>query len=138
MKPTILLFAGLLAATAPIAMAQGNGNGNGPPAHAGNGAGNRNASAPGPNSDCPPGLAKKNPPCVPPGQAKAAPTPDDDSVVYEPGEIVSADYILVEDPAYYGLDPYYSYYRVGDRFYRVNEDTQEVIAFVGALADLLD
>ncbi|MDF0601397.1 excinuclease ABC subunit A [Psychromarinibacter sp. C21-152] len=134
MSRTTILIAAALAATATLAQAQGNGHGRGGPGA---------VAAQG----CPPGLAKKNPPCVPPGLAKKAPSaaPDtgdwsdrDHVRVYAPGDRIHGDDVIVQDPAYYGLDPYYDYYRVGDRFYRVDEDTREVIAFVGALADLLD
>lgn len=64
---------------------------------------------------CPPGLAKKDPPCVPPGQAKSAGTPEvvgvpvltPEVVVMTPevpppnylvGDILPEDYVILADP----------------------------------------
>jgi hypothetical protein len=58
----IILLAGVvaLASAGPALARPGNGHGNG-----------HGAAAPGyGGGGCPPGLAKKNPPCMPPGQAK--------------------------------------------------------------------
>ena len=64
--------------------------------------------------NCPPGLAKKNPPCIPPGQVKnhsaldrviilPAIAPDvvqivGDLVLVNPGDVLLGDHILVVDP----------------------------------------
>lgn len=77
---------------------------------------------------CPPGLAKKNPPCVPPGQAKKR---------YLAGERITGDFILIEDPFRYGLNSG-TYYRLDDDIYRVNRETREVLNFIGAAAALLN
>ncbi|WP_172295912.1 hypothetical protein [Pseudoruegeria sp. HB172150] len=71
-------------------------------------------------------------------QAAPAPKPQPADHVYNKGERIPDGYSAVNDPARYGLDPHQRYYRVGDRFYQVNETTREVLAFVGALSDLLD
>jgi Ni/Co efflux regulator RcnB len=75
---------------------------------------------------CPPGLAKKNPPCIPPGQAKKM-------TRYRRGDHIRDDYVLVRDPWAYGLDRDETYYRVGDNFYRVNRKTGEILDLLGAL-----
>ena len=81
-------------------------------------------------SNCPPGLAKKNPPCIPPGQAKKH--------RYRIGERINGDYIVLRNPSRWGLDADQTYYRVGDYLYRVDRDTREVLDFLGAAAALLD
>ncbi len=110
--------------------------------------------------DCPPGLAKKDPACVPPGLAKkmddgelteeeetveiaslppadAAPSGNADIMIYAPGDRITADNsVAISDPGEYGLDPYYDYYRVGESVYRVDPATLQVIAFMGALSEL--
>ena len=76
---------------------------------------------------CPPGLAKKNPPCVPPGQAKR----------YGPGQVVN-DYIYIRDPGRYGLPGGGYYVQAGNYVYRVDRDTMEVLNLVRAMADILN
>ena len=78
--------------------------------------------------DCPPGLVKKNPPCVPPGQARK----------YSRGDVIYGDYRIIGDPGRYGLDRDQTYYRVGDYVYRVDRDTREVLDLIGAVARVLD
>ncbi|MDQ2089031.1 excinuclease ABC subunit A [Marimonas arenosa] len=118
-RPVVLALS--LAALATAATA-GNGPGK-PGAHKG----------PGPKAalPCPPGLAKKNPPCVPPGQARH-------QYRYRVGERINSGYVILGDPWRYDLDPNQTYYRVGDYLYRVNRDTREVLDFLGAAAALLD
>ncbi|MCP5084427.1 MAG: RcnB family protein [Alphaproteobacteria bacterium] len=82
---------------------------------------------------CPPGLAKKNPPCVPPGLAKKR---------YRVGDrLPDGDYYYVRDPSRYGL-PYLnyneSYYRIGDSYIRVDRDTREVLELIEALGAVLN
>lgn len=119
----------------------------------GNGHGAAHAAA-----DCPPGLAKKNPPCVPPGLAKKH---TDDQVRYDDGrddgyedgyrdgyadgvydyragDRISGDYVVVRDPARYGLDPAATYYRVGDGIYQVDRETQQILTVVGLASQLLN
>lgn len=78
--------------------------------------------------DCPPGLAKKSPACVPPGQAKK----------FHKGDRLTGNYIRIDAPEHYGLDPEMTYYRVGDQVYRVDRETREVLDVIGALAALTD
>jgi hypothetical protein len=78
------------------------------------------AGPPGPGH-CPPGLAKKNPPCVPPGLAKK----------YYPGDIIY-DWRRY-DRIYYGdydlrrPGPGHHYIRIGGDVYLIAEATQRVI-----------
>lgn len=84
---------------------------------------------------CPPGLAKKNPPCIPPGQAKKQSYDQDRLRV---GDIIRGDYIVISDPRRYGLERDKSYYRAGDYLYQVDESTRKVLVFLGAANDLLN
>ena len=83
--------------------------------------------------NCPPGLAKKNPPCIPPGQAKK---------IYGIGDrYYNDDYLTDYDRYRYGLPrlPYgQSYYRVGDSLLRVDDETREVLELIEALFRVLD
>lgn len=92
------------------------------------------AQAGGPKG-CPPGLAKKSPACVPPGQAGQMYR---HGHVYQRGERLVGDYIVIEYPGRYGLDPNQSYYRLGDYVYRVDRDTKEVLDLIGAVAAVLN
>lgn len=123
---------------------------------------------------CPPGLAKKNPPCVPPGQAKKIYRGDDghhdtrhndddhhhdadtrhydydgdrpiiysdrydNRYHYRIGEYVNGDYIVVESPGLYGLDPDATYYRVQDQIYQVDQQTREILAVIGLAQRILN
>ncbi|SFT84721.1 hypothetical protein [Sedimentitalea nanhaiensis] len=90
-------------------------------------------------ASCPPGLAKKNPPCVPPGQARKY-HDGEDLRRYRVGERIDRDddYIVIPNPGRYGLIPTETYYRVGDSVFRVNRDTREILDFIGAAAALLN
>ena len=78
--------------------------------------------------DCPPGLAKKDPPCVPPGQAKnRAPSNDDNDVpdydiIYRPGDFLAGDYIVLINPWIYRPDLNAVYVRYGDYLYLIDRD----------------
>lgn len=107
------------------------------PALAGNGKGKGKGpkhARPGVVAHCPPGLAKKNPPCIPPGQAKKI-YPD-----YRPrygdGDWIYEDYRIIRDVGRYGLREGELYYLVGREVFHMNPDTGRVIAFIG-LADAL-
>ena len=82
---------------------------------------------------CPPGLAKKNPPCVPPGQAKKS---------YRVGDrYYYGDYLRDYDRRRYNLPRLRdgeSYYRVGDSFIRVDDETREVLELIEAFARVLN
>lgn len=119
---TLLLSAALLTVPALSHASPGNGKGNGnAKVHA----------APGQTAACPPGLAKKSPACVPPGLAKKA--------YPQVGDRIDPDsYILIREPSRYGLDPYYAYYRIDDQVVRVDEETREVLALIGAVSAILN
>jgi Ni/Co efflux regulator RcnB len=113
-----IVIALLLASLAAPAMADNNGKG----PKKGNGYGQT-------AGHCPPGLAKKNPPCVPPGQARAQ---------YDVGDRITDDWIVVRDPWRYGIRDPGTYWRVGDVVFRVDPQTGLVLAVIGALAALSD
>lgn len=90
---------------------------------------------------CPPGLAKKDPSCVAPGQAKKTQQGNrrDDAQVYHEvrrGEPIPDRYVLLRNPASYGLDPNRTYYRLGNEVVRVDPDTRAVLSIIGAVAAL--
>ena len=91
---------------------------------------------------CPPGLAKKSPVCIPPGQAKKAEAQTHvtkgDQYRFSRGDHLRGDYVVIRDPARYGLDANGTFYRVRDNVYRVDQDTKEVLDVIGALAALAD
>ena len=130
MKPILIaLLAGSMTLSAGAVLAQGNGHGNG---NGNKGKGNGNVVRVDPvqttgATGCPPGLAKKNPPCVPPGQAKK----------YAPGHVVS-DYTYIRNPDRYGLSTNGNYVRAGNYVYKVDQNTMEVLNLVGAVADILN
>jgi len=84
-------------------------------------------------SFCPPGLAKKDPPCVPPGLAGGFP--------YRVGDRIDTlhldDNVIITDPGRYGLDPAATYYLLDDHVMRVDPDTREVLALIGLASALL-
>ena len=83
--------------------------------------------------NCPPGLAKKNPPCVPPGQAKK---------LYRVGDrYYNDDYLSDYDRRRYNLPRLgsgESYYRVGDSLIRVDNETREILELIVAFARVLN
>lgn len=83
---------------------------------------------------CPPGLAKKTPACVPPGQAnKGFPYHVGDRI-----DTVDLDrYVIVQDPGRYGLDPYGTYYRADDYVVQVDRESRELMALVGLATAIL-
>jgi hypothetical protein len=89
---------------------------------------------------CPPGLAKKSPACVPPGQAKKH--DDDDRDHLRRGVVIrDYDYHLIRYPDRYGLDPLRAgerYYVVNGQILRVDQDTYEVLDVIRAVSALLD
>lgn len=105
MRKTIPILAAALLALAPLTAEAGGAKG------------------------CPPGLAKKQNGCLPPGQAQK---------IYGRGDVISGDYIVIGNPGRYGLDPGQSYYRVGDYVYRVDPGTRKVLNLIGAVAAVLN
>ena len=101
------VVAATLAAPALADPGRGKGHGNGH-GHAGH---------------CPPGLAKKSPACVPPGQARKWGT--------RTGEYLRiGDYVVIRDPSRYELERRdgWQYYRDDNNIYRVDRDTQRILA----------
>jgi len=83
--------------------------------------------------DCPPGLAKKDPPCVPPGQAKRY----DDRYGIRIGDILRIDdYRVIRDPRRLNLETRddWRYYRDDNRAYRVDRETRKILSVI----DLID
>lgn len=83
-------------------------------------------------ADCPPGLAKKNPPCIPPGQARKG----DVHYGTRIGDVLRVgDYLVIRDPRRYDLAtrPGWSYYRDGDRVYRVDSGTRRILAVLNLI-----
>ena len=88
------------------------------------------------NGHCPPGLAKKSPACVPPGQAKkyhAGPRIGD--------RVTDYPYHLIRYPDRYDLPPLHRgerYYVIDGQILRVDQDTYQILDFIRAAAALLD
>ncbi len=85
-------------------------------------------------TNCPPGLAKKNPPCVPPGQAKQGAISKDP---YAIGAHLPNGYHVVIDPRQYDPHDDIIYTRRGDTIYRVERENGQVIDLIGTIADIL-
>ena len=86
------------------------------------------------NTHCPPGLAKKNPPCVPPGQVGKS---------WNRGDRIYGDYILIprDDWRSWDLRDYddgSTYLRVDNQILRVVRDTLIVIEAVRIIDRVLD
>lgn len=130
MKHIVMLTgAAALAFAGPAIAKPGNGHGNG----------HGNAYAYGVQGPvgygadgCPPGLAKKNPPCVPPGQAKK---------LYGVGQQLPLGYgtpygynqIPYSLRNQYGLNPYDQYYYGNGYLYGVDPRTMLIQQVIGAL-----
>ena len=145
MKTSIILACTLALLAAP-ALADNKGKGKGKAYK-----GNHHVTA-----FCPPGLAKKRPACVPPGQAKKAARVDrdhdhdhDDRVILRIGDrhyrvgdrLVEPSYHYVRRPDLYGLDPLYDgtrYVIVGNNLMRVNSETLELLALTRIVDSILD
>lgn len=76
---------------------------------------------------CPPGLAKKPIPCVPPGQAKQ---------LYWTGDRILRDFDRILNPENWGLDTRQTYYRSNGYVYSVDPETDRVLRVIGLVADL--
>lgn len=127
---SVMLIVGLTLSAAPVLAGNGNGQGKGKGNQTG---GNKvkviqpaNQSA---SVHCPPGLAKKAVPCVPPGQVKAR---------YGIGDLIDRDYVWIDNPYRYGLKQNGYYVRAGDYVYQVDRDTHKVLNLIGAVADILN
>ncbi len=127
MKPILIALAASLSLTAGAALAK-NDNPGKAKGHTKNQVQIQDSAGVIHTTNCPPGLAKKNPPCVPPGQAKKH---------YDQGEVIH-NYVLIENPAIYGLQPNGHYVQAGGYVYQVDRNTQEVLALIGAVANILN
>ena len=78
---------------------------------------------------CPPGLAKKNPSCVPPGQVGKSYRIGDR---YDEDGYWEGDYRRRYDLP--RLPNGESYYRIGDNFLRVDDETRLVLELIDVLA----
>ncbi|MFY0632450.1 MAG: RcnB family protein [Vannielia sp.] len=88
---------------------------------------------------CPPGLAKKSPACVPPGQAKKADRARADHHI-RVGSYLDGDYVVVK-PWQYGLEPAPrgSRYAVYDGvLVRIDSDTAEVLDLIRAVGAIVN
>ena len=83
---------------------------------------------------CPPGLAKKNPPCVPPGQAKKGVTTDQWLNRDRTGEVIDRrDLIYLDDFARYDLPPLpygQRYVVVDDRIVVIDAQSYKILQFI--------
>jgi hypothetical protein len=126
----ILAVAATFAFAAPAVAKPGNGNGHG------NGHGNAfeyglNGPVGYGAGGCPPGLAKKNPPCVPPGQAKRLAIGQRLPLGY--GTPYAYNRIPYEVRSRYGLSPVGSYYYGDGYLYRVDPRTMLIQQAIAAL-----
>ena len=128
MRP-ILLAAGWMALAFACQASAKPGNGHGNPHAYGYGAAGPVGYG---HGGCPPGLAKKAIPCVPPGQAKK---------LYNVGQRFPLGYgsplgysqIPYDLRSQYGLNPYGNYYYGDGYIYRVNPRTMLIQQVVNAL-----
>lgn len=89
---------------------------------------------------CPPGLAKKDPACVPPGQVGKSWTPDH---VYVEGDRISGDYVLVSQDQWddLSLTPIIDdtvYVVIDNQIVRVRESNLVVIEPIRILEQVLN
>lgn len=89
---------------------------------------------------CPPGLAKKAVPCMPPGQAKKHGHQDEHS--WERGDYLDeGDYEPLRYPRRYGLPPLPAgqrYVIVGNRIMVVSDDNYRILGILQAVQSLLN
>jgi hypothetical protein len=89
---------------------------------------------------CPPGLAKKNPPCVPPGQAKKGVTADDWQDRNRIGEIIDDDdFTYLDDYLRYDLPRLPAgqrYAIVDDRIVVIDNETYRILQLIRVLTSL--
>ena len=89
---------------------------------------------------CPPGLAKKNPPCVPPGQAKKGVTTDQWLNGDRTGDVIDrADLIYLDDFMRYDLPslPYGQRYAiVDDRIVVIEAESYKILQLIKIFTSL--
>lgn len=133
MKQTLLIAgAAMLAFASPAVAKPGNGHGQGHNQFHGlqqQGQGSLYGYGVG---GCPPGLAKKTPACLPPGQARK---------LYNVGQRLPLGYaspyaynqIPYDLRSQYGLNPYGSYYNDGGYLYQADPRTMVIQQVLGAI-----
>ena len=84
---------------------------------------------------CPPGLAKKNPPCIPPGLAKKGVTVGEADLATI-GDRLPDGYQVIIDPRLFEPGSNTRYVRYGDTIYRVDDETGTVLDVIGLASDL--
>lgn len=89
---------------------------------------------------CPPGLAKKNPPCVPPGQAKKGVTTDQWLNGDRTGDVIDrADLIYLDDFLRYDLTPLpygQRYAIVDDRIVVIEAESYRILQLIQIFTSL--
>lgn len=89
---------------------------------------------------CPPGLAKKHPPCVPPGQAKKGVTPDQWQNGDRTGDVIDrVGLIYLDDFALYDLPslPYGQRYAVVDgRIVVIEAESYKILQLIRIFTSL--
>jgi hypothetical protein len=89
---------------------------------------------------CPPGLAKKNPPCVPPGQVGKSWTPER---IYVVGDRIRGDYVLIseddwDDWSLTPIDDDTVYVVIDNQIVRVKQSNLIVIEPIRILENVLN
>ena len=87
---------------------------------------------------CPPGLAKKDPPCVPPGLAKKGVTATNSADRYGVGDRLPESYEVIVDPRLFEPGINTRYVRYGDSVYRVDQDTGIVLNIIRLVSGLVN
>lgn len=155
-KLMIILLAGTVSLGSGMAMAQGNGNqnahGNAPASQQAQHDNKQNNSAPQAADNCAGGKSGKDQSCgksgqkqasqpqsnqKPSNQKQASNKQPDQPRKYSKGEKVPSP-SPVQHPGHYGLKENAYYVTSGNYVYQVDQNTQEVIALVGAIADILN
>ena len=130
MKHLVLIAgAAALAIAGPTLAKPGNGHGNGH--ENGNGHGNGNGHSDFEGGSCPPGLAKKNNGCLPPGQARKLYRGQRYQSGY--GSLYSYQQIPYDVRRRYRLNSRYRYYYNGGTIYVVDPRTMLIAQVVSAL-----
>lgn len=121
-----LIFATLAGAPAVADPGHGKGHGKAHARHA-----ERHEHRDRHDAHCPPGLAKKGPRCIPPGHARKH-----DHHRHHVGDVLRrGDYAIIRDPRRYDLEDRrgWDYYRDDNSIYRVDSNTQKILAVINLI-----
>lgn len=137
MKPILILASAMAIAAAPmVAFAKPK-----PDHNNGNGIGHQQQVYNGEAVHCPPGLANRNPPCVPPGLARQGMTTEEwtgRQHAYQEGDVLlPTDFNYLTDPDYYDLPALTdgSRYAVIDgMIVALDAETYEIIQLIRTIA----